>query len=220
MSHDSNEASGDRKELSGLALLLHPVVLVTLLIVGAVVALISMATLGLDKGVLIGMARQDYARGVITYLFAIMTIGAAVVIILSALLGRDDVHAEKRFHRGKEILSLLLGVFGTIVGFYFGAAPGASVHEFRLSAMHVGPAAGTESGRISIEAVASGGNPPYMYGLGIDSAPVEPDKPAPDDGWIVGELAAPPPGALKVRIVVQDAVGDRREKSAPIASQR
>ena len=220
MSSDRDEAPGDRKEPQGLALLLNPVVLVTLLIVGAVVALISMATLGLDKGVLIGMARQDYARGVITYLFAIMTIGAAVVIILSALLGKDDPHAEKRFHRGKEILSLLLGVFGTIVGFYFGASPGALVHEFRLSAVHVGPAAGTASSRISIEAVASGGNPPYVYGVGVDTAQVEPDKPVPDDGWIVGELAAPPPGALKVRIVVQDAGGDRREKSALVGSQR
>ena len=29
---------------------------------------------------------------------------------------------KERFDRGKEVLSLLIGIFGTIIGFYFGSA--------------------------------------------------------------------------------------------------
>ena len=79
---------------------------------------------GWDKGVLQSMSRTDYARGLITYLFAVVTIGTAVVLVVSALTTSADDQHEKRFQRGKEILSLLLGVFGTIVGFYFGAEIG------------------------------------------------------------------------------------------------
>ena len=220
MSNEHDDGESGPREPRGAALLLQPVVLVTLIIVGAVVALISMATLGLDKGVLSGMARQNYARGVITYLFAVVTIGTAVVIILAALLAKDNVHAKEQFQRGKEILSLLLGVFGTIVGFYFGSSSAVLTHDFRLSAVHAAAASGSAAVPISIEVVASGGTPPYVYGLGVGDATIEPNKPVRDDGWIVDELVVPPQGTMKVRVVVQDADGNTLEKSAIVGSQR
>jgi hypothetical protein len=62
----------------------------------------------------------EYARGFITVLFGVGTIGIALILILSAVFLTDE-RAKERFDRGKEILSLLLGIFGTIVGFYYGA---------------------------------------------------------------------------------------------------
>src|SRR5215510_2881988 len=89
-----------------------------IIIVGAI-SLIGAAVFGIDKGFVIGMRDPDYARGVITYLFAIVTIGTAVALVFSALAGLMLTKGEDfPFERGKHILALLLGVFGTIVGFY------------------------------------------------------------------------------------------------------
>ena len=213
----SEHGHSGHREPRGFAVLLQPVVLITLIVVGAVVALMSMATLGLDKGVLVGMAHQDYARGVITYLFAVVTIGTSVVIILSALMGKDDAHAKEQFQRGKEILSLLLGVFGTIVGYYFGSTPSNAAHDFRLSAVHVAAPTANAPDQVAIQAVASGGTPPYVYGVGIGKTPLEADKPVRDDGWIEDQLKAQSSGPIQVRIVVQDATGSILQKTVLIA---
>src|SRR5262245_18714593 len=103
---------------------LNPVVFLAVVIIISIIALIGSAVVGLDRGnVLLSMGRADFARGLITYLFAIVTICIAVALLLSAVVGATEEGdaTEKRFQRGKEILSLLLGVFGTIVGFYFGS---------------------------------------------------------------------------------------------------
>jgi len=100
---------------------MNPVVVLAGIIVLSVLFLILCAIFGWDKGELQNMSRTDYARGLITYLFAVVTIGTAVVLVVSALTTSADDRHEKQFQRGKEILSLLLGVFGTIVGFCFGA---------------------------------------------------------------------------------------------------
>ncbi len=69
----------------------------------------------------VGIANVDYARGMITLLFAVGTVMIALLLTLSAIfLTGDD--AKERFDRGKEVLSLLIGIFGTIIGFYFGSA--------------------------------------------------------------------------------------------------
>src|SRR5215211_6478912 len=67
--------------------LMDPASLVSLSILIGVLFLLGMAILDLDKGrVLVGMGKAQFARGLITYLFAVVTIGTAVVLVLSALL--------------------------------------------------------------------------------------------------------------------------------------
>jgi len=61
---------------------------------------------------------KDAARGLITFLIAIATVGIAIVLAISTLIPTEG---DKRFDRGKQVLSILIGVLGTIVGFYFGA---------------------------------------------------------------------------------------------------
>src|SRR6185312_5841331 len=115
----SSENRDDPSTLkNALARLLSPVTLIALLILLGVMFLLMMAIFGWDRGhVLITMAQPDFARGLITYLFTVVTIGTAIVLIISGLTGGD----KEQFDRGKEILGLLLGVFGTMVGFYFGS---------------------------------------------------------------------------------------------------
>ena len=72
----------------------------------------------------LGIASVDYARGMITLLFAVGTVVIALLLTLSAIFptaASDEINAKERFERGKEVLSLLIGIFGTIIGFYFGS---------------------------------------------------------------------------------------------------
>jgi hypothetical protein len=188
--------------------LLNPIVIVALLIIGSVIAFIGLAIFGWDHGVLRSMSQSTFARGLITYLFAVVTIGTAVILVLSGLLGASDAATEKRFERGKEILSLLLGVFGTIVGFYFGseAASGGpkEAATLQVSTLDVAPTPDAAPGTYTVRAVVSGGESPYEYGISVNSREVEAGTPVRDDGWISESLAVPSERSSTIRLLVVD----------------
>lgn len=204
---------------------LNPIVAIAFGMLLAIVLLIGATTLGLDKGlVLTKMGQVEFARGLITYLFAVVTIGTAVVLVVSALTSDESPANERRFERGKEILSLLLGVFGTIVGFYFGsevAAKGQSgetivnVAPLRLSSGSV--ASGAD---FTLTTYVSGGKAPYKYGVGFDKDEIKTETPVDPTGWITKTLPAPKVTADRaalVRVVVEDADGHSTESTLPLA---
>lgn len=68
------------------------------------------------------IATIEAARGLITFLFAVATVGIAVIVVLAAFLGNGSPEElAERFQRGKDVLTILIGVFGAILGFYFGS---------------------------------------------------------------------------------------------------
>lgn len=75
-----------------------------------------------DGWFLTELADEKKARGLITFLIAIATVGIALILALSTVVLDDGPENDKRFDRGKQVLTILIGVLGTIVGFYFGAA--------------------------------------------------------------------------------------------------
>jgi len=111
-------------------------------------AMIGLAVIGSGilnaKEIVDKLANPEYARGVITYILAIGTVAVILVLLVSALLGSDS---KENFARGKEILTVLIGIFGTILGFYFGAAnpakteSGANPSASASPALTVSPAA-------------------------------------------------------------------------------
>jgi hypothetical protein len=200
--------------------LMDPASLVSLLILLGVLFLLGMAILDLDKGrVLVGMGKAQFARGLITYLFAVVTIGTAVVLVLSALLGTD----KEKFDRGKEVLGLLLGVFGTMVGFYFASelskteAQGAMVASPAL----VMPQDVAPGGIVRISAFVRGGTPPYRFEMTLGpELPAEFSELARPDGWIVKDIRVPADtvGGLHTLLLgVQDMAGDRITGQAFVA---
>jgi hypothetical protein len=206
--------------------LANPIVFIAVMIVVSVIALIGAAVVGMDRGqVLSAMARSEFARGLITYLFAVVTIGTAVVLVLAALLSSGDSVSEKRFQNGKEILSLLLGLFGTMVGFYFGSetasAPRSDAAVFRMSSIDVTPDTVRADGRITIRAVVSGGTPPYRFGIAFGKEDPKPEEVVPTSGWIVKEVpvssAARAGEILVVRVSVSDSAGKRTDQTSQVA---
>jgi hypothetical protein len=95
---------------------------------GVLVGVLALIVLAVILGVVLDpnqkfltkLAVGEVARGLITFLIAIGTVGIAIILAVSTLvLGGGD--ADKRFDRAKQVLTVLIGVLGTIVGFYFGS---------------------------------------------------------------------------------------------------
>ena len=96
-----------------------PMVLFTLL-GGLVLIVITYGLVG-KSGLFFKLADKDVARGLITFLIAIGTVGIAIILAISTIVLEEDAESDKRFDRGKQVLTILIGVLGTIVGFYYGS---------------------------------------------------------------------------------------------------
>jgi hypothetical protein len=86
-------------------------------------AVIGVVVLGLGifgpQSIVGELADTSKARGLITYIMAVGTMAISLVLVISVLIGGQG--AKENFALGKEILAILMGVFGTILGFYFGS---------------------------------------------------------------------------------------------------
>lgn len=153
---------------------LNPIVVTALIIVVTTIALIGIAVFGFDKGkVLESLSDGEYARGLITYLFAVGTILAFVVLILAALVAKgDEAERTDRFAKAKEIFSLLIGIFGTIIGFYFGSVKAnedAASTPLTLAEPVIEERMG-DNQELLLMTYASGGVAPYLYIVEADNS--------------------------------------------------
>jgi|SRR5262245_5387626 len=202
--------------------LTDPIVFVITLIAVTTIGLIGAAVFGWDRGVLKSMGAAEFARGLITYLFAITTIGIAVSVILFALTQSGTEPNDLRFDRAKDVLSLLLGVFGTIVGFYFGAEATqrgrADAQQLQVSTLDLTPQPVAPSGTLVVRAVVRGGVPPYRFAVGQKEEKLEAREWAGEGGWIVRQVQLEPVPEHRqyIRLIVEDASGNRSEQGAPI----
>lgn len=159
----------------------------------------------------------EYARGLITYILAVGTMAIAMVVAIGGLLSKGEnaeekAEAEKRFSRGKEILTILIGVLGTIVGFYYGSQAGENGREgLAMSTPLISTVA---DDKIRLTSFFHGGVPPYQYEISFKGAPEsaawkQRKGKADATGWAVEEfeLVGAKPGRLTYTINVTDAKG-------------
>lgn len=71
-----------------------------------------------NNNILRDLSDPAVARGLITLLFAMATVWIAMILTFAAVSDKTD---DDKFSRGKDILTILVGIFGTIIGYYFGA---------------------------------------------------------------------------------------------------
>jgi hypothetical protein len=103
------------------------------------------------------------ARGLITFLIAIGTIAIAVILTLASVVmeAKDTEALKERLSKGKEILTVLVGVLGTIVGFYFASNPEGSVAGKMTVAVVDKPPRVEVGADASVLAMTTGGELPY-----------------------------------------------------------
>ena len=147
------------------------------------------------------------ARGLITFVVAVGTIAIAMMMTLTAIVTREY---EKRFAVGKEVLTILVGVLGTIVGFYYGAEnstaqQGGNGTSAQISAAQVTIPEQIQSGGTgTLTTKLSGGNPPYRYSVRFtpDTIPaIENQESA--DGSISHEFKAAVPAGTDIVFVIE-----------------
>ena len=82
----------------------------------------------LDNDFLGKLTDAKTARGLITFFFALSTVGVAVILTTAAfsISAANREEMRERFDMGKQVLTALIGIFGTILGFYFGSLDGGS----------------------------------------------------------------------------------------------
>jgi hypothetical protein len=125
----------------------------------------------LDKTLLQQLADTEAARGLITFLVAVTTVGIAVILIvwMASVTGTAPEDKE-RFAFGKEILTSLIGILGTIIGFYFGATldqthsrgPSAAL---TIASLSIAPPTPAKGDTVTLQATLSGGRPPYKFAI-------------------------------------------------------
>lgn len=144
-----------------------------------------------STALLVSLERIPTARGLITFLVAVITVTIALVLTLSTVVSDSD-EREKRFQQGKEVLTALIGVLGTIVGFYFGNTLD-SPEVLKVESVTVSTLTPKEGAPIAIGAGISGGKKPYFYEVKFDPVVKGIDNVARSrsDGAIVVNLTAP-----------------------------
>lgn len=164
----------------------------------AVVALL-VGIFALDGKFLVLLKDSDISRGLITFLVALTTVLLAIILVLYSITTSDDKDlAKERFSQGKEVLTTLVGILGTVLGFYFGSAGGSAPNEPVISDVKF-------HGQ-QVMAHISGGTPPYRYSI---KAPKQEfssiENRISKDGWILEHVDKQPPAGTSVSVSVTDA---------------
>lgn len=96
----------------------------SLLAAGLIVVLIIFWAL-FKTNLITVISDANQARGLITFLFSFITIAVIFVVVIAVLWMEKDEDIDARFGRAKDIITILVGILGTIIGFYFGnTSPG------------------------------------------------------------------------------------------------
>lgn len=142
---------------------------------------------------------SDVSRGLITFLVALTTVLLAIILVLYAITTSEDKDtAKERFSQGKEVLTTLVGILGTVLGFYFGSASGTAPNPLAVSDIKF-------HGQ-QVMAHVSGGTPPYRYSVKAAKQEFTSiDNRISKDGWILESLDKQPPAGTSVTMSVTDA---------------
>lgn len=203
------QGGGARKSFWGS--LTQPTSWANILIVVAVVIFfvwVGRALLG-EGEFAVRLKDQDFARGVITFTVTFGTVILGFVLVIHSLLGEKEPQ-DDRFRRAREVFAGLMGVLGTIVGFYFGAFD-KGVLGLQLSEVQV---VETTAGR-EVITQATGGVPPYRYAIRVGGKEVA-DKRS-ESGWVREPLPKDVSADAEIVVEVTDGAGRKAARTRPAA---
>lgn len=145
------------------------------------------------------------ARGLITVTITFATICFAMILIVQAFVGQNgsnDQEAAERFRRAREVFTVLTGILGTIVGFYFGSAEKGAPQLLVTGARIV------DAGGGAVVAQIENGMPPYEYRIAFSDPKLRQiQRKLASPGWIFESF----PAARGVTAVVTVTDSERKE---------
>jgi hypothetical protein len=164
-----------------------------------------MAVAALLAGVFLGGGRflillkdSEISRGLITFLVALTTVLLAIILALYAITAEDKESVKERFSLGKEVLTTLVGILGTVLGFYFGSADKSLPNQLAIAELKF-------HGQQLMTHI-SGGTPPYRYSITAPNQQFSKiEARLSKDGWVVEVLDKQPPPGTPILVNVSDA---------------
>jgi hypothetical protein len=193
------------------------------LIYGAIAVLILVVIIwGLSGqgGFLDSLSDRAVARGLITFLITFTTVGIAIILAVSTIFASSGDDEDKRFDKGKQVLSVLIGLLGTIVGFYFGSSTDTkpvaaeSVPVLTIAPANVSNLQPKKGEKFTIVSFVSGGKAPYTYSITFDSALTSIKDVKSPDGVIKQEITVPDTLAVDTDVKYLITVTDSDNKTA------
>jgi hypothetical protein len=185
----------------------------------AVAVFISLAY-GLSNTTFFGsLSHVDQARGLITFLVAVCAVAVIMLTAIQIFWGGQStaITFKDRYRAAKDLVTLVVGILGTILGFYFGSFNGERILSLSIddpksySSVMVG-------NDVELKATARSGTPPFQYDvLLIDEAGKVTrriDNARSDNGSIVAKVAGPEtPGKHTVVVLMRDGKGLQTRES-------
>ena len=172
------------------------------LIILLVFAFAILIAILVDAEVLKRLQDVAYARGVITFLVALSAIALAFMFAYQAFT--DDKISDNGFRRGREVLTGITGILGTIVGFYFGSTDKAAPTRVEVDAKQEGS---------SLIAHVASGTSPYRVSVSFEPKEVKGvESLTSKDGWVIVPLASAQ-GATKATFEIIDAKDTKSTKT-------
>ena len=143
----------------------------------------------------------EVARGLITFLVVVVAVSIALILAIYVLASNESTaQIKERFTFAKDVLAILIGILGTVLGFYYGTKEKVEDQVYSVDAQFRGS---------QMIAHIVGATPPYRYAItfpGEDSKKIV--TKVSKDGWITETL----PGAMKKDEPIQVDIIDAKEK--------
>lgn len=125
------------------------------------------------------LSKTESARGMITFVVSVVTVAIALILVVGAAFMSGSKDLDRRFAFGKEVFTVLVGVLGTVMGFYYGQAaatggganpPGQTAGQtagqtIQISAPQLNPPAPKVGTDFTLTANVTGGEKPYTYSV-------------------------------------------------------
>jgi hypothetical protein len=119
------------------------------------------------------LSKTESARGMITFVVSVVTVAIALILVVGAAFMSGSKDLDKRFAFGKEVFTVLVGVLGTVMGFYYGQAaatggpnpPGQAGQTIQIAAAQVTPPSPKVGTEFTLTANITGGEKPYTYSV-------------------------------------------------------
>ncbi len=108
------------------------------------------------------LARTEQVRGLITFLFVLVATSIILVFALGIFWVETSDDVTKRFTAAKDLLTIVVGIVGTIMGFYFGTATGDSAN---MSVSAFSPPVVHAAESVTMTGHINGGAKPYKYSI-------------------------------------------------------
>jgi len=173
------------------------------------------------RGFLTSLSDRAVARGLITFLVTFTTIIIAIILAVSTISATSGDTPDQRFDKGKQVLGLLIGLLGTIVGFYFGssgeakATPATEENQALVIApANVSNLQPKKCEKFTIASFVSGGKAPYTYSITFDPPLIPAIKDVKStDGVIRQEIGVPDTLAADSDVKYEISVTDSENKT-------